>query len=235
MSAGTLNCSQHFSKDVFIFLYYFFFLHSYSIISTDLFSNVPILSYVSSNLLLSSSSGFLFLSLDFLITEFPFGLLKILYISLFIFSIWWSKVLTPSFNFLYIVFFCSLHALRMAALKSLPAKFHIWIPSKPLRIAGKWSESVSHSVVSDSLWSYGLYPTRLLCPWNSPGKITGVGCHFLLQGIFPTQGSNVGLPHCRQTPYQLSHQENQRIWVTFSYFFARLINFGWKLATLNVL
>ena len=90
----------------------FFFLHSYSIISTDLFSNVPILSYVSSNLLLSSSCGFLFLSLNFLITEFPFGLLEILYISLFIFSIWWSKVLTPSFNFLYIVSFCSLHALN---------------------------------------------------------------------------------------------------------------------------
>ena len=39
---------------------------------------------------------------------------------------------------------------------------------------------------------------RLLCPWDSPGKNTGVGCHFLLQGIFLTQGSNLGLPHCRQ-------------------------------------
>src|SRR5574337_797045 len=36
----------------------------------------------------------------------------------------------------------------------------------------------------------------LLCPWNFPGKSTRVGCHFLLQGIFPTQGSNPGLPHC---------------------------------------
>ena len=43
------------------------------------------------------------------------------------------------------------------------------------------------SVVSNSLWPLGLQPTRLLCPWNSPGKNTGVGCHFLLQGIFPTQ------------------------------------------------
>ena len=42
-------------------------------------------------------------------------------------------------------------------------------------------------------------PTRLLRPCNFPGKSTGVGCHFLLQGIFPTQGSNPGLPHCRQT------------------------------------
>ena len=39
-----------------------------------------------------------------------------------------------------------------------------------------------------------------------PGKSTGVGCHFLLQGIFPTQGSNPGLPHCRQTLYHLSYQ-----------------------------
>ena len=40
----------------------------------------------------------------------------------------------------------------------------------------------------------------------SPGKSTGVGCRFLLQGIFPTQGWNLGLLHCRQTPYRLSHQ-----------------------------
>ena len=48
--------------------------------------------------------------------------------------------------------------------------------------------------------------TRLLCPWDFLGKSTGVGCHFLLQGIFPTQGSNPGLPHCRQMLYRLSHQ-----------------------------
>ena len=41
-------------------------------------------------------------------------------------------------------------------------------------------------------------PTRLLCPWDFPGKNTGVDCHFLLQGIFPTQESNPGLLHCRQ-------------------------------------
>ena len=42
------------------------------------------------------------------------------------------------------------------------------------------------------LWPHGLWPTRLLCPWDSPGKNSWVGCHFLLQGIFPTQESN---PH----------------------------------------
>ena len=43
---------------------------------------------------------------------------------------------------------------------------------------------VSHSVMSDSLRPHGLWFARLLCPWNSPGKNTGVGCHLLLQGIF---------------------------------------------------
>ena len=47
---------------------------------------------------------------------------------------------------------------------------------------------------------------RLLCPWDSPGKNTGVGCHFLLQGIFPTQESNTGLLHCRQMIYQLTYE-----------------------------
>ena len=46
------------------------------------------------------------------------------------------------------------------------------------------------SVVSKSVRPHGLQPTRLLCPWDSPGKNAGMGCHFLLQGIFPTQGSN---------------------------------------------
>ena len=46
----------------------------------------------------------------------------------------------------------------------------------------------------------------LLCPWDFPGNNTGVGCHCLLQRIFPTQGLNPGLLHCRQTVYCLSHQ-----------------------------
>ena len=57
---------------------------------------------------------------------------------------------------------------------------------------------LSHSGVSGSLWSYGLWPTRLLCPWDSPDKNTGVGSHALLQGIFLTQGCNphfLGLLH----------------------------------------
>ena len=63
----------------------------------------------------------------------------------------------------------------------------------------KWSESCS--VVYDSLRPHGLYS-----PWNSPGQNTGLSSLSLLQGIFPIQGSNPGLPHCRQILYQLSHK-----------------------------
>ena len=62
-------------------------------------------------------------------------------------------------------------------------------------------ERESCSVVSDSLWPHGLYN-----PWNSLGQNTRVSSLSLLQGIFPTQGSNPGLLHCRQILYQLSHK-----------------------------
>ena len=62
-------------------------------------------------------------------------------------------------------------------------------------------ESESHSIVSDSLRPHGLYSL-----WDSPGQNTGVGRLSLLQGIFPTQGSNPGPLHCRGILYQLSYQ-----------------------------
>ena len=56
------------------------------------------------------------------------------------------------------------------------------------------------SVMSDSLRPRGPWPTCLLCPWDFPGKNTGAGCHFLLQGIFQTQGSNPHLLHVLHWP-----------------------------------
>ena len=56
------------------------------------------------------------------------------------------------------------------------------------------------------LWPDGLQPTRLLCPWNFPGKNTGVGCHAILQGIYLTQGSNPCLLHWQADSLPLSHQ-----------------------------
>ena len=58
----------------------------------------------------------------------------------------------------------------------------------------------------DSLQPHGLQPARLLCPQKSPGKTTRVGWHSLLQGFFPTQRWNPGLPHCSQILNHLSHQ-----------------------------
>ena len=83
-----------------------------------------------------------------------------------------------------------------------------------------WKWKWSRSVVSDSL------PTRLLCLWDSPGKNTGVACHFLLQGIFPTQGSNPGLLSCRQTLYPLSHQGSPtQVYKMYNCFFTRQLHF----------
>ena len=77
---------------------------------------------------------------------------------------------------------------------------HLQIGSRGRKVK---SENESRSVMSNSLWPHGLYS-----PWNSLGQNTGAGSHSLLQGIFPTQGSNPGLPHCRWILYQLSHQES---------------------------
>ena len=70
----------------------------------------------------------------------------------------------------------------------------------------KVKERESCSVMSNSLGPHGLQPARLLCPWNSPGQNTEVGTWSLLQRIFPTQGLNQDLLHCRQILYQLSYQ-----------------------------
>ena len=72
------------------------------------------------------------------------------------------------------------------------------------------SERESCSVVSDSLRPHGLYS-----PWNSPGQNTGVGSLPFLQGIFPIQGSNPDLLHCRWILCQLSHKGSPGIleWV----------------------
>ena len=76
------------------------------------------------------------------------------------------------------------------------------------------SESESCSVVFEFLQPYGLKS-----PWNSPCQNTGVGSRSLLQRIFPIQGSNPGLPHCRWILYQLSHQESPSIleWVAYPF------------------
>ena len=84
-------------------------------------------------------------------------------------------------------------------------------------------ERESLSVMSDSLGPHGLYS-----PWNSPGQNTGIGSHSLLQGILPTQESNLGLLHCRQILYQQSHQGSLYVYKYLLIYMRRfIIGIGW--------
>ena len=65
---------------------------------------------------------------------------------------------------------------------------HMW------NLRNERKETWTRSVVFDSLWPHGLQPTRLLHPWDFPGKSTGVGCYFLLQGDLPDPGIKPGSP-----------------------------------------
>ena len=98
----------------------------------------------------------------------------------------WLSELMPILTMLFCV--CCMHIIPLL----VPS---LSLPSPGGRV--RKNESVSHSVMSDSLQPHGLWPARLLYPWNSPGKNTGVGSHSLLQGIFPTKRSKLGLPLCR--------------------------------------
>ena len=122
-------------------------------------------------------------------------------------TMWWGQIMNsnPAGNARFL-------------LEPLSCWWHL--PRDTFLVVFKWQwsgvkRSESHSVTwvrLQSLWLHGLYS-----PWNSPGQNTGVGSHSLLQGIFPTQGSNPGLPHCRWILYQLSHKGSPRIleWVAY--------------------
>ena len=83
------------------------------------------------------------------------------------------------------------------------------------RLDEKWSGSESSSVMSDSLQPHGLYSPCM----TNPAQNTGVGSLSLLEGIFPTQGLNPGLPHCRWILYQLNHKGSPSIleWVAYPF------------------
>ena len=73
------------------------------------------------------------------------------------------------------------------------------------------------TAMSDSVQPHELQPVRLLCPWDSLGNSSGVGCHALFQGILPTQELNQGLLHCRWILYQLSYQGTPNCLLSRSY------------------
>ena len=102
--------------------------------------------------------------------------------------------------------------LFMISYTSIPQHMHLFSLYFSIIEFAKLCESCS--VVSDSLSPHGLYSPR-----NSPGRNTEVGSWSLLQGIFPIQWLNPGLPHCRWILYELSHQGSPRIleWVAYPF------------------
>ena len=106
---------------------------------------------------------------------------------------------------------CSSHSSRhnITSLKGFPGGTYICLQNKrsPYRTKGAHGQASTSrhtcSVLSNSLRPHGLYSPR-----NSPGQNTGVDSLSLLQGIFPTQGSNPGLSHCRLILYHLSHKRS---------------------------
>ena len=116
-------------------------------------------------------------------------------------------------NHLYLLILCVLILILIQFFLRFLVPFIIFIVSKKIfyffePLCYIENESESRSVMSDFLQPHG-------SPWNSPGQNTGVDSLCLLQGIFPTQGSNPGLPHCKQFLYQLRHKGSPRIleWV----------------------
>ena len=94
-----------------------------------------------------------------------------------------------------------------------------WKPPKCLT-TGEWNANCSlliywkvlnHSVMSDSSWPHGLWPTKLFCPWGFSRQEYWSPLPCPPSGIFPPQGSNPSLPHCRQILYCLSHKGSPRM------------------------
>ena len=127
-------------------------------------------------------------------------------------------MLNRGWNITRLIFFSCQH--RSSQLLKWSVNGYLWMLAPfsglPLRYChlSNERESESRLVVSDSF-----RPRVLYSPWNSPGQNSQVGSLSLLQGIFPTQGLNRGLPHCRWVLYQLSHKRSPRIleWVAYPF------------------
>ena len=110
--------------------------------------------------------------------------------------------------------------------KNLPALWKTWVWSlgweDPL---GKGKATPSSILAWRFPWTVdSLQPQGLYSPWNFPGQNTGMGSLSLLQGIFPIQGLNPGLPHCKWILYQLSHQGSPSVLEGVAYHFSRGIS-----------
>ena len=107
-------------------------------------------------------------------------------------------------------------SLVKSATKPFPLKLHIciWSSQTEHQVLVLCVCAYTHAQLLSHVWLFAtpwMIAQWLLCPWNSPGKKTRVGCLFFLQGIFPIQGLNPSLLRCRQTLYQLSHRGSPKI------------------------
>ena len=104
-----------------------------------------------------------------------------------------------------------------------------WVSGTATTLTEGFVVLVLCSVVSDSLQLHGLLPTRLLCLWNFPGENTGVGCHFLFQGVFPTDVSCIGrwvLYHsAMREPWKLVAKRNLSYMMLKNIYFFKLSTF----------
>ena len=120
---------------------------------------------------------------------------------------------TAFFYFLIVTYqdFC-LSMLKTTVSEIVTLWFNLY-STQQVQVYLSWSEvkSLSRVRLFATPWTVAYHSWDI--PWDFPGKSTGVGCHFLLQGIFPIQGSNLGLPHCRQMLYHLSHQGSPPIFI----------------------
>ena len=118
------------------------------------------------------------------------------------------------------IFFLMMRTFRsvlLAAVRYVVQYYPIQSPCCTLHL---YACVLSHSIGSDSLWPMDCSPPGSAVHGDSPGKNTEVGCHALLQGIFPTQGLNPGLPHCR---WILNHWTTREIpWLVFNTHFSSL-------------
>ena len=130
-------------------------------------------------------------------------------------SYWYSEVHSTKDAFL------SFHFDIFHSVCNLSSQFECVLWKKYAQVFVKWSEGAqSCPTLCDSMDCCLLGDS----PWSFSGKSTGVGRHFLVQGIFPTQGLKLGLPHCRQMLYHLSHREavfhklrepSQWLWIAY--------------------
>ena len=130
---------------------------------------------------------------------------KILYLTRILFCLSMHQRIQSSFFFLRYLLYLCLIIWDIYIHEHMQMYIHTYYPPTHT-YTHTYRAVLSHPVVSNSLWPHGLQPARLLCPWDSPGKNTRVGCHALPWGIFPILGSNPGLLHCRWILYWLSRQ-----------------------------